>query len=958
MSVSSPTGSDDTLLEREAELDAIEGALDAVDGGTGQLVLFEASAGAGKTRLLEFTRHRAQERGFVVLHARAAALEQEFPFGVVLQLFEPRLRSADDDERARLLSGAAAFASSLFEVGGERQARVGQLPEGDAPYATLHGLFWLCANLAAEAPVVISVDDVHWADAPSRRFLSYLLRRLEGLPALTALTMRPAESPAGDDLIEEIASSPTATVMRPPPLSPAAVEKLVHARLSDKAVEAFTLACHELTAGNPLLLRELLRELADARLEPTETGARRLRRVSPRSISRIVPRRLERLAEPARALARAVAVLDGHADLRYAAALAELDHAEAADAARLLADVELLHPGPELSFIHPIVRAAVYRDMRSADRARLHARAARTLHSEHAPIDQVVAHLLATHPASDAWVVETLRTAAERAMAQGTPAAAISYLRRALEEPPPAAAVPELTAELGAAETRARDPSAIEHLTLALEMTAEPERRAAIGLDLGRALTMGGRLGDAIALLEGIISELGDDHGELALRLEAELLAAARLGIHTRPLVAARLESLREHAEERGPAERALLANLAYEAVIQGDPAQRAAELAARALGGGALLADEGSESPTYYYAAWALALCDRLVEATEALDAAIADARAHGSGLGFGLASCFRSNVCYRRGLVADAEADARHALAVASHDGLEASLPLAIAFLIDALIERGELNEAEETLDRSGLGAELPDLIAFNPLLVSRATLRILQGRTEEGLADFLENGRRGAAWGARTPAFFAWRSCAALALEKLGRHDEALELAGAELELARAFGAPRPLGTALRAAGLISDGRERIARLEEAVTVLESSPAALEHARALVDLGAALRRANRRSAARERLRAGFRMAGECGATTLAQRAREELAATGAKPRGAAHRDVLTASERRVAQMAAQGLANRQIAAALFVTPKTVEWHLGQAYRKLGVHSRRELPGVLDDPGKRPTP
>jgi tetratricopeptide (TPR) repeat protein len=168
-------------------------------------------------------------------------------------------------------------------------------------------------------------------------------------------------------------------------------------------------------------------------------------------------------------------------------------------------------------------------------------------------------------------------------------------------------------------------------------------------------------------------------------------------------------------------------------------------------LAPGRCLRDEGSESPTYYYAAWALALCDRLTEATDALDAAIADARAHGSGLGFGLASCFRSNVCYRRGLVADAEADARNALAVASHDGLEASLPLAIAFLMDALIERGELGEAEETLERSGLGAEFPDLIAFNPLLFSRASLRILQGRTEEGLADFRERPSRSRLGGA---------------------------------------------------------------------------------------------------------------------------------------------------------------------------------------------------------------
>jgi DNA-binding CsgD family transcriptional regulator len=207
-----------------------------------------------------------------------------------------------------------------------------------------------------------------------------------------------------------------------------------------------------------------------------------------------------------------------------------------------------------------------------------------------------------------------------------------------------------------------------------------------------------------------------------------------------------------------------------------------------------------------------------------------------------------------------------------------------------------------------------------------------------------------------GGHNPAFLAWRSHAALALLALGRQDEAWPLALEELELARIWGAPRALGAALRVAGLVEGGQRGLVHLEEAVDVLAQSPAKLEHAKARTELGAALRRSKRRSEARDQLRHAVELATICGAARLTARAETELLATGARPRRIALRgpESLTPSERRVAQMAAEGPTNREIAQALFVTPKTVEVHLSSVYRKLGISSRSQLHAALTEPAR----
>jgi hypothetical protein len=163
------------MLEREAELAAVDGMLDAARSGEGRLVVVEGSAGIGKTRLLGAARERALADGFEVFAARGGELEGAFVFGIVRQLFEAPLAAASADARAELFAGAAELSASLFASAPTSAVREG--PESS--FAMLHGLYWLAANFAQRKPAVLIVDDLHWADEPSLRWLLYLAHRLD-----------------------------------------------------------------------------------------------------------------------------------------------------------------------------------------------------------------------------------------------------------------------------------------------------------------------------------------------------------------------------------------------------------------------------------------------------------------------------------------------------------------------------------------------------------------------------------------------------------------------------------------------------------------------------------------------------------------------------------------------------------------------------------------------------------
>jgi DNA-binding CsgD family transcriptional regulator len=276
-----------------------------------------------------------------------------------------------------------------------------------------------------------------------------------------------------------------------------------------------------------------------------------------------------------------------------------------------------------------------------------------------------------------------------------------------------------------------------------------------------------------------------------------------------------------------------------------------------------------------------------------------------------------------------------------------------LATAFMIPALIDRGAIEQARAMLAARNLSGQLGPTWPYNVVRHARGCLHAAAGDHAGAVRELLAAGELAKRWGIWNPALMAWRSAAALSLSALGDHGEAHLLCAEEISLARRWGSDRAIGIALRAAGLVEGGDRGIASLTEAANVLRPSSARLELARTLLDLGAAHRRAGSRARARDLLRESMDLAHALGGLALADRARQELVTAGGRPRRDAirGRDALTPSESRVAQLAANGQTNRQIAQALFVTQRTVETHLTSTYGKLGISSRPELLAALAD-------
>jgi len=936
------------LLERESQVAALQALAEAAGLGDGRFAVIEGSAGLGKTRLLGEVRAIAGAAGMRVLAARGGEFEGEFAYGIVRQLFEPLLASVSPDLRAEFLSGPAELIEPLFgapQVAGSQEAP----PEGS--FAILHGLYWLAANVAFQQATLLAIDDLHWADSPSLRWLLYLSRRLDGVPLLVAAGTRPPEGESRDpELVTELIADPEAAAILLDPLGRASIAILARQVHGLEPDEAFCAALETATGGNPLFVGAVLDAVAREGTSPTSGHAERLLEIGAQGVSRAVGLRLARLPTEALALLRAASILGDGTELRRAAALAGIEADEFGLAAAALVRLDLLRRDDPLEFFHPVVRRAVYETLDVVERDAAHRLAAELLLDAGAVPESAGSHLLRVAPLADMFVVSTLRLAAERSLVQGAADAAVAYLTRALEEQMEPAVRAEVLAELGFAERRTDGPAAVDHLRASLELLVDRARRGEVALELGRALWFTDRSVEALETFERALDEVDrQEDPNLYELLEAELIGSAWWNAQTYHIAEAAIRQLALETLHGGLGSEILLATMAHYEARRGRDRERSIELAQRALASGNLLA---SGSIAFFYAVVALFRAG-VVDDRPFLNQAIARARRRGDIFNVAFLLLWLGKCQIHRGDLRAAVADLRESMELSVAHGMRVAWPYNIGFLAQALLEQGDPDEAARVVEGGGFPEQLPlDQLHLTWFRLSRGRLRIESGSPERGVEELLQVGETVRSLPHyENPSGAPWRAWAAEGLRTLGRSDEARELAEEELALARRWGDPEAIGASLRVLGLVVGGKAGVELLREAVETLAASQARLERARAIVDLGAALRRANRRAEARELLREGVDLAGSIGAFGLAARANEEIAATGARRRKVLQTglDALTASERRVAQLAADGMSNKEIAQTLFITIKTVEVHLSHAYRKLEIGSRAQLDQAL---------
>ena len=868
------------LLERGLELERIEAALGRAIEREGSVVLLEGEPGIGKTALLGETAALAQARGFRVLSARASELEHEYAYGVVRQMLPPDLAATPG---ADALAGAAELAAPALGLS-ERNGR-GAPDRG----AVLHGLYWLMINLTARQPVLVSLDDAQWSDLASLRFVAYLARRLDGLPVVVALSVRTAEPSEPPRPLLEIRAEPLTNLLAPAPLSEAGLVGLIARTLGEPVDLAFARRLAIATGGVPFLANELLKALADESVGPSSESSALIDRTGPETVTRSAVARLARLGDVAVSAAQGVAVLGARASLERIGSLLAIPEAQLPAALDALAAARILRADGRLEYVHPVIRTSVYEDIPPFVRSRLHARAAAMIEAAGGEPEEVASHILRAGPREDRGETEILMRAAAQAGAPrrsrvggGLPAARGRHLaaevqgRRAARarsgraggRRPRMHSTPESGDRGARASRRARHgrtgAGGQPVLRRRLRRERVGARRGARGAGRSRRRAVGGAARDG--------RERGL-RGHAPARRRARSAAAPAAG-----------------GRPAGSRARELQIFLAMVTSTDGGSREETLELVERGLDGGRLLEEMGSDAGAVALAVNVLVFVDELSRAETLADEMLADARRRGVVMGFIAGSAHRGLVALRRGELAVAEAETRAALELAQQHGLAFAIPFLLTYLSEALLERGEIETAIAMIDALPAmpGAELT--LAGAMLTRARGLLALAAG-DRQAAAERLR--AAGAVLDGLTmvnPNAPSWRADLALALTR-DAPEQALELAAEELRLARSSGSPRATGIALRVSGLLQSGEDSIAALGESAYTLERSGARLEHARSLVELGAAMRRANKRSDARGPLRAGLDLATRCGAGPLAERARQELLACGARRAGAAH-------------------------------------------------------------------
>jgi DNA-binding CsgD family transcriptional regulator len=940
LSAAQSAGSD--LIERDGELDAVAVALARLEDRVGGVVTVKAPAGLGKTTLVERAIARATGAGLRVRTAAPGPQERHFAYGVMRALLEAPLHDADDEERTRLLDGAAVVAGDLLLRGTS--------PGPDATTSIAHSILWLCTALTdGAAPLLLVIDDAHWADRPSLEVISYLARRVSDVPVLIVLAFRPDVPEAASDLLSLIGDGRFAESLGLRPLTVAGSAELVRRSAPATPMDVCR-RCHDAAHGNPWLVGELGHQVATH-------GPSSLNFPSApdtvRALARdVIARRLAALSPVDRAVSAALAVLGDGPPSHVVAAVAGVSLSAVSAARDALASAGLLGPDAD-GLAHALIAAAILENLPGAESERLHRDAARSLSADGAQSDVVAGHLLRCAPDGDRTASAVLREAATNALRRGAPDAAAAYLQRAVDERAPGDDRGRLLAALAVATFDAGLPGARARLREAVAQIDDHATRVELLTRLATWYVLDAG-DDELSLL--LAREVDADHGpDTRLALEVAALEMLIMVPDRHPERASRLAALTDEDGADPTLERAVIAHRAWLATELGTPdADRCAGFARRALDGDLLLREVGSRAG-FHCCVRALIFTDHFAEAEAAITAMREDPAVRGSLRLRAGAAWYAAELAQRTGRVADAENEARLALDL-TPDDVNLFTGGAIEILVWALAERGALGEAQALLEEHGLADEIGGQIWEIGILHSRAVLALAGGDFPRAHDQAVHTGRLRIGQGRPNPVWTPWRATAALALAHQGRQPEAAALAAEELALAERFGAPSAILAATHAAAVAqADDARRVELCATALLRVGEPGSLLELSRIRLELGHALRRLGRRVEARRSLQLVLADADRTGATLLAQRAHRELVATGLRPRRAQTEGMaaLTPRQRQVCELAASGKTNRAIAQQLFLSVKTVETHLAAAYEKLGVETREALVSALHTPG-----
>ncbi|MGY4103742.1 ATP-binding protein [Nocardia sp. R16R-3T] len=928
------------LLERDHELRLLDDAFAEAAGGQGRLITVDGPMGIGRTRLLGEAERASRARGFTVLRARGSELERCMPFKLAADLFEPCVRVDFPVGGDSLWRGPAALAQPLFT------------PTGAAPdqSTVLHGLYWLMVNLTERGPVAVLIDDVHWADQGSLKYLHRLADRLDDLPAALVVTIRTGDPDADSGLVQRFWRSVGRRSLTLRELSADAVAQMLgdmpDAGEPDRP--SAELIWRE-THGNPFFVSEALIAIHSGRND------RWLASSTSDSVRRHVTMRLEHLGDEAADFARAASILADDPSLAVVARVAGLDYTTAAVCAERLTGAAITVSSDPVRFRHRMLRRAIAASFGPGQRPLTHARAAAVLYGTGTVPEVIAHHLLEAPPSDQAWTRGVLHDAARVAARHGAPTTAVTYLRRAIDGASLIDIDPNLLVSLGIYEAAAGETTSLRRFEQALRMIDDDEARAEALYSLGQTQYRYGRYAEAAATFRRGAELFHESQHEIRSRFQAaELCSSYYLAPEHRPDTAA-LNLIHLPAPvtaELSPGDRVLLAVRAMHALFTIPPVTNGSTLARVALGDGALLREQSADGLAINMAILALLYAGELSEALTAANSVVDDARTRGTTLAYAEASLVRALIYYARGDITEAAADAEAAISGMKY-GWHSLAPTALATLVHCLIERGENVEAHAVLHQHEADLAPPEASGINAwFYVARGRLRLLSDDLDGAARDLDSADDALRSYMIANPAMLPWRSLAGVIAQRRGDNARARLLIDTEIDLARQFDVPIQLGVALRHRAQLDPTSDRaIRRLQESVAVLTPTGASLELARALLDLGSAQRRAGQRTLARTQLRRALDLAHQGGAYATEAHAHEELVASGARPRRTASSGVesLTPTEMRIATLAAAGHSNRRIAELVFVSRNTASWHLRNIYRKLDIESREALSAAL---------